>query len=540
VARYVRTEAGAKRYGKPIGSPIGGGAASKLAGKVEGAVGKFSGGSKSKGSTSAKSEPAESRASAKPTPHTHESILAHAATMSDADLAKLHEAIGAQRESRKAKPGPAAKDTPSAPPATAARSATTPKASGKFDADKLKATTSREAANAYLSGASKEDLLDVLGKLGSTTGRRGDSKEKLQREAVEQAVGRRLDSDAITRVGSGRPAPGAGPAASKFAAARKPVTVAMPLKSTSDLSPRMQAKAGQVQADRQLLDQAKAKQDLKPAIGRMSDAELAAAIKRSDNLSGAEQARNYDAYQKVRGALLAEQKSRTALPAAKSTAVSPSQQGSLDERIHQAYLRNKTSSGWLMLDKLRADPALKDVPRAELDQGLRMLNRQPGVNVVPESNRKALTPEHRAAAVNIGNQDRHLISIASSFRPAKGPEPSKPTVAPSAGATSPDLSRIRTAAGIDSPTDSGVSTTIERAQTMLRGGASPSSVAAFLRERANSHELSRQELRGEDTPEINTNKADVRILRRLADAVVQRAAVIPAKPPGRAADRMKR
>jgi hypothetical protein len=41
------------------------------------------------------------------------------------------------------------------------------------------------------------------------------------------------------------------------------------------------------------------------------------------------------------------------------------------------------------------------------------LSRAPDVDIVPESNQKVLTPDERAAAVSIGNQDMHLISIGS-------------------------------------------------------------------------------------------------------------------------------
>ena len=41
------------------------------------------------------------------------------------------------------------------------------------------------------------------------------------------------------------------------------------------------------------------------------------------------------------------------------------------------------------------------------------LNRERGVNLVPESNQKVLKPQERAAAVTIGNQDKHLVAISS-------------------------------------------------------------------------------------------------------------------------------
>lgn len=85
----------------------------------------------------------------------------------------------------------------------------------------------------------------------------------------------------------------------------------------------------------------------------------------------------------------------------------------LGERIRAAY-RSLVASpgGWVSLTRLR--PALGDVPRAEVDDALRRLYREPDVNLVPESNQKVLTPEDRAAAVHVGDQDKHLIGIQSS------------------------------------------------------------------------------------------------------------------------------
>jgi hypothetical protein len=37
--------------------------------------------------------------------------------------------------------------------------------------------------------------------------------------------------------------------------------------------------------------------------------------------------------------------------------------------------------------------------------------RSPGVSLIPEENQKTLTAEDRAAAVEIGDQDKHLIAI---------------------------------------------------------------------------------------------------------------------------------
>jgi hypothetical protein len=39
--------------------------------------------------------------------------------------------------------------------------------------------------------------------------------------------------------------------------------------------------------------------------------------------------------------------------------------------------------------------------------------RLPGISLIPEENQKTLTDQDRAAAVAIGDQDKHLIAIES-------------------------------------------------------------------------------------------------------------------------------
>lgn len=70
---------------------------------------------------------------------------------------------------------------------------------------------------------------------------------------------------------------------------------------------------------------------------------------------------------------------------------------------------------WVSLARLRKKLDSK-LPRAQVDDALRKLERQPNVNLVPESNQKTLTPADRAAAVHIGDQDKHLILVSSKPR----------------------------------------------------------------------------------------------------------------------------
>jgi hypothetical protein len=81
-------------------------------------------------------------------------------------------------------------------------------------------------------------------------------------------------------------------------------------------------------------------------------------------------------------------------------------------RIRKAYSTLVRSTGdWVNLLDLRN--ALEPADRSEVDGALIHLNRDPDVHIVPKSDQKSLTPEQRAAAVVIGNQDRHQIAIGA-------------------------------------------------------------------------------------------------------------------------------
>jgi hypothetical protein len=82
--------------------------------------------------------------------------------------------------------------------------------------------------------------------------------------------------------------------------------------------------------------------------------------------------------------------------------------GRLQERIRWAYGQFFRRGEWVKLSELR--PYVGGY-RELVDEALRRLARQRGVSIVPESNQKTLTAADRAAAVRIGNQDKHLIAI---------------------------------------------------------------------------------------------------------------------------------
>ncbi|MCI4062074.1 hypothetical protein MRQ36_05640 [Micromonospora sp. R77] len=102
----------------------------------------------------------------------------------------------------------------------------------------------------------------------------------------------------------------------------------------------------------------------------------------------------------------------SAVTAAPASDPAPDRQADPVARVRQTYRELAAAPGdYVMLSDLRS--ALDDLSRAEVDAALVELNRERNVHLVPESNQKVLRPEERAAAVSIGNQDKHLIAISS-------------------------------------------------------------------------------------------------------------------------------
>lgn len=85
----------------------------------------------------------------------------------------------------------------------------------------------------------------------------------------------------------------------------------------------------------------------------------------------------------------------------------------VDERVLGAYQELAADPGaWVGLAELRA--ALPEVPRTEFDDALRRLAELPQVYLTPEVNQKTLTEADREAAVRLGGEDKHLLSVESS------------------------------------------------------------------------------------------------------------------------------
>jgi hypothetical protein len=79
-------------------------------------------------------------------------------------------------------------------------------------------------------------------------------------------------------------------------------------------------------------------------------------------------------------------------------------------RLRNAYAALASEpGGWVSITRLR--PFFAELPPADVDEALRRLNREPDVNIVPESNQKMLTDADVAAALHVGGQDKHLLAI---------------------------------------------------------------------------------------------------------------------------------
>jgi len=82
----------------------------------------------------------------------------------------------------------------------------------------------------------------------------------------------------------------------------------------------------------------------------------------------------------------------------------------LSQMTGRDHLGNDRSD-WVNLAELRARPEMQGLPRGEVDEMLRVLNRQRGINIIPESNQSRMTSSDWAATVAIGNERRLLIRI---------------------------------------------------------------------------------------------------------------------------------
>jgi len=82
----------------------------------------------------------------------------------------------------------------------------------------------------------------------------------------------------------------------------------------------------------------------------------------------------------------------------------------VDEQIQSAYdSLTSRPGGWVSLTRLR--DALSHVSRHEVDEALLRLDLQPRTYLISEANQKTLSAADREAAIRIGGEDKHLLSI---------------------------------------------------------------------------------------------------------------------------------
>lgn len=80
--------------------------------------------------------------------------------------------------------------------------------------------------------------------------------------------------------------------------------------------------------------------------------------------------------------------------------------------VRAAYRELAVTPGdWVGLADLRE--LLDEIDREVVDEALRALVRQPDVRIIPVANSKALTARDRAAAVRIGDEENHALSIGA-------------------------------------------------------------------------------------------------------------------------------
>jgi hypothetical protein len=91
--------------------------------------------------------------------------------------------------------------------------------------------------------------------------------------------------------------------------------------------------------------------------------------------------------------------------------LTPDRESEIDQAIRSAYHSLVHRPGqYVTLEDLRSKLP-PDLPRDQVDEVLRRLNRRPDVTVTPEVNQKMLTPAARESAVIIGNVPKHAIAI---------------------------------------------------------------------------------------------------------------------------------
>jgi hypothetical protein len=93
-----------------------------------------------------------------------------------------------------------------------------------------------------------------------------------------------------------------------------------------------------------------------------------------------------------------------------TSGVEPETEAATKKSLSDAYFDLAPGAGeWVSLTELRVK--LDGVERDSLDQLIHDLHVAGEVTLIPEENRRSITADDRAAAIRIGDEDRHLISM---------------------------------------------------------------------------------------------------------------------------------
>lgn len=95
--------------------------------------------------------------------------------------------------------------------------------------------------------------------------------------------------------------------------------------------------------------------------------------------------------------------------------------------IGAAYRKLTGKDDYVRISDLRKELDKQGLTREQVDAQLRDLNRNnPNVHLIPNSQQGDITPEERAGAIQIGNQDQHLIQIKPDFYASSGAPKTSP------------------------------------------------------------------------------------------------------------------
>lgn len=88
---------------------------------------------------------------------------------------------------------------------------------------------------------------------------------------------------------------------------------------------------------------------------------------------------------------------------------------SLVDMVRQAFANTvEPGRNWVRLPEIRRELAAMGLSREDQDAAIRDFAVAPGSNVVPIANLKALRPEDREAAIRLGGEMKHMISVSRS------------------------------------------------------------------------------------------------------------------------------